>query len=319
MSDQVQVGDRTPDEPGAVPPDEEPGDESATTPADAGDAGPRPVPYRAVVRPPQQSPEGGQTAAAPADTRSFSDLWQEGAIAMGLMPSGFDGDVYLAVHRSGASLATTIDQLLAAAITKVGAAKVAGPLLHQLRRHPQSLARALTPIPQLLEVVALTLASAGVLTAFDLCAAALYRASGGTPSVDGSFKALGYWRNPKRGTAALVRIPASRAWLDGLLTAPELVRVEAARHALIHRHLARRHQIHALAAAPDGPVYEIWGEATVVVPQGPGLPGKELGWVDQLVAEALAFGEREVLACREALRQDGALPAPRSAPTPGGA
>lgn len=41
------------------------------------------------------------------------------------------------------------------------------------------------------------------------------------------------------------------------------------------------------------------------MPQELGGTPKDLGSVDDLVIEAATFGEREVLACREAMRSDG--------------
>ena len=260
--------------------------------------------------------EAGESvdAQAPNEPRSFWDSWMETEARLGLMPDGFSGHVYLALHRSGGSLAVTPEQLLDGAIIKVGAAGVAVPLLHHLRQHPDGLPSALTPIPNLLEVVALTLASGGVLGAFDLCADALYRAAGGTPQADGRLKDLGYWqrRPAERRAQDLKQLPFCHAWPDRLLVSPELARVEDARHALIHRHLVRQQHVSALVAIPDGRgghrLKDRHGESTVTASQGPGLPGKALGRVDELVAEALAFGEREMLACREAMRRDGALP-----------
>ena len=265
--------------------------------------------WRAATASPAQ--RWWRTAEDPANSQGFWDAWVETERRLGLLPPGFDGDVYLALHRSGASLATTPERLLDAAIIKVGAAGVAGPLLHHLRQHPDGLPRALTPIPHLLEVVALTLSAAGVLGALDLCADALYRVSGGRPKANGELHDLGRWRKPERRAQDLKRFPASQQWLERLLDTPEPARIEAARDALIHRHLARRQQVSALVGVPDGlggyRLEDRHGEATVVVPQGPDLPEKVLGRLDDLVAEALAFGEREVLACREALRKDGAI------------
>ncbi|HEX4756004.1 MAG TPA: hypothetical protein VH661_09690 [Candidatus Dormibacteraeota bacterium] len=223
----------------------------------------------------------------------------------------FTAEVGYSLLRGSRGADATPEVLLDWAIVKVGAGQVAVPLLHHLRQHPAALVATLTPIPDVIEVVALTLASAGVSAAFDICADALYRAAGGTPSADGRYKDLGYWRKPERRAKDLKRFPASRQWLENLLASPELTRVEDARHALIHRHVARR-VVKALVATDDGHgshrIEQRFPASTVLVPQAPGGRPKELGRVDDIVAEALAFGEREVLSCRAAMRRDGMVP-----------
>ena len=97
----------------------------------------------------------------------------------------FVGEIGAALLRGSQSTDPTPDVVLDWAIVKVGAAQVAVPLLERLRKQPDTLVTMLTPLPELIEVVALTLVSTSVLGAFDLCADALYRASGGVPEARG--------------------------------------------------------------------------------------------------------------------------------------
>lgn len=61
---------------------------------------------------------------------------------------------------------------------------------------------------------------------------------------------------------------------------------QAARDALIHRHLSRQLQFSALVSYPDGHggnrLEDLQGEPTVVVSRGPDLPEKVLDQVDDL-------------------------------------
>ena len=223
----------------------------------------------------------------------------------------FVGEIGAALLRGSQSTDPSPDVVLDWAIVKVGAAQVGVPLLEHLRKQPGTLATMLTPIPDLIEVVALTLVATSVLGAFDLCADALYRASGGVPEPRGQYKDLSYWRNPDR-RAERLKLPASRQWLDNLLTSPELSRIVDTRHALVHRHIGRK-VTKALLSVDDGQggrkIEERFIPSRVFMSQGPGKAPKDLGSVDDLVSEAAAFGEREVLACRDAMRSDGTVSA----------
>ena len=312
MSHPDDVGGRSAEEPAAGPEEIAADMEGARVPAPAQGDPDAPPPYTVVAHWPGERAARGRNDASPGDGRSSSELWVENAKKIGVIPSddAFAAELYLALVRSRGSLATTIDHVVDAAIARVGAARIAGPLLQQMRRAE---GLALTPFPDLLEPAALTLACAGVLSALDLCADALSRAAGDIPKAKGEFQDLARWAKPEQRAQGLKRFPACLAWADGLFTSTELSRIWKARDALIHRHAARQSRAVGLVAFADNapadvhPV-DLWGPSTVVVSQGPGQPELELGTVDALVAEALAFGEREVLACREALRRDGVLP-----------
>jgi hypothetical protein len=268
--------------------------------------------YSAEVRPPAASGKDGRTP--PENTRrGFWDPWAESEARLGLMPPDFAGRVHLALRRSGGAVDTSPEVLLDWAVIKIGSAQVSLSLLHQLRRHPESVRLALAPTPEILEVAALTLASAGVLAALDLCADAIYRASGGTPRKNGHFKDLGYWKKLSLTQRAdhLRRVISARVWLENLLASPELKRLEAARHALLHRHVGHARSVQALVAKLDGHggfrAEDILGSPTVMLPRAPGVAATRLGSLDDLVTGLLAFGEREVLACRSALHLDAVV------------
>jgi hypothetical protein len=257
--------------------------------------------------------ETGDRSDLPMDVMEIISEWAA-RVAIGGTPlelaGTFVGEVGSALARGSQTTDASPELLLDWAIVKVGAGQVAVSLVHHLRNHPGTLTT-LSPIPDLIEVTALTLASGSVLAALDLCADALYRATGGTPTSDGRYKDLGYWRKDDHRAQAFKRFPASQQWLERILASPELARIEDTRRALVHR-LIGRQVVKGLVAVHDAQghhrIEERFPASKVSMPLEPGSAPKDLGSVDELVIEAAAFGEREVIAGRDAMRSDGLVP-----------
>jgi len=96
-----------------------------------------------------------------------------------------------------------------------------------------------------LEIGAMSLAFEDVMTALDLCANAVYLASGGTPTADGAYKDLGFW-TPRR----LVKLPSNtQEWLLALQVHPDMILLDHCRTELAHR-AVQRHVIRGAGALP---------------------------------------------------------------------
>ena len=97
------------------------------------------------------------------------------------------------------------------------AARMGQRIVEELASGPGGYARIRVVFPEewdVLEVAAMSLGFEDVTTAVDLCANAVYLASGGIPSADGSFKDLGYW-----SAARAASLPdATKKWVLDLIT-----------------------------------------------------------------------------------------------------
>jgi hypothetical protein len=145
-----------------------------------------------------------------------------------------------------------------------------------------------------LEVAAMSLGFEDVTTAIDLCANAVYLATGGTASSDGRFKDLSYWSADR-----VSRLPtATRAWVSGLVSDPDTEVLQKCREALAHRTL-RRH----IAVQVGGVEARSLVEITPLATPG-GDPPRSLGSIGVLIPQLVAFGETQFVLCCEALKAD---------------
>ena len=87
----------------------------------------------------------------------------------------------------------------------------------------------------IMEAQAFIVASSSVMTAIDLCAAAVYRLSGGTPAPGREYD-LGDWR--RHGDRDETP-PALQTWLSDVLRSAEQSLLERARHQAVHRSTPR--------------------------------------------------------------------------------
>jgi hypothetical protein len=149
-----------------------------------------------------------------------------------------------------------------------------------------------------------------VMTAIDLCAHAVYLASGGTPSRGGSFKDLHYWS----ATRAAALQKATRKWVTDLRNDPDTDLLRRCRDALTHRSVRRLIRI-AVGAVAGRSLVEITGRPTLRHPSP-----SSLGSIGDLIPRLVAFGEVQFRMCCEAIKADyGAGPsasAPGSGPIP---
>lgn len=90
----------------------------------------------------------------------------------------------------------------------------------ELGSGPAGVARVRAVFPEewdVLEIGAMSLGFEDVMTALDLCANAVYLVSGRTPSSDGAYKDLGYWKPAK-----LRKLPSNtHDWLVALQAHPD--------------------------------------------------------------------------------------------------
>lgn len=155
-----------------------------------------------------------------------------------------------------------------------------------------------------LEIAAMSLGFGDVMTAIDLCAHAVYLASGGTPSADGSFKDLGHW-SPTRAAA----LPnATRKWVIDLRSDPDTDLLRRCRDALTHRSVRRLIRI-AVGAVEGRSLVEITERPTSGNPSP-----SSLGSIGDLVPHLVAFGEAQFRLCCAAIKADYGAGPPASAP-----
>jgi hypothetical protein len=177
------------------------------------------------------------------------------------------------------------------------AARVGQTIVGELASGTQGYARLQTVLHEewdVLEIAAMSLGFEDVMTAIDLCAYAVYLASGGTPSADGSFKDLGYWS----ATRAAALSAATRKWVTDLLSNPDSDLLRQCRDALTHRSV-RRHIRIAVGSIEGRSLVEITQRPTVLDPSP-----SSLGSIGDLIPRLLAFVERQFRLCCDAIKAD---------------
>jgi hypothetical protein len=145
-----------------------------------------------------------------------------------------------------------------------------------------------------MEVAAMSLSFEDTHTSLDLCANAIYLASGGTPSADGSYKGMTHWKALQAAT-----LPANcRAWVEALASHPDTGLLKECRHALSHRSVRRDLSI-GLGSVEYRTLIQI------SIPPVPGTAeGRPLGSIEKLIPGLVRFGEDQFAACCAALRAD---------------
>ena len=143
-----------------------------------------------------------------------------------------------------------------------------------------------------LEIGAMSLGFEDVMTALDLCANAVYLASGGAPTSDGAYKDLGYWTPGRVGS-----LPTNtHDWLLALLAHPDKQLLKHCRDELAH-HAVPRHDFRGAGGAATPPLTEI------TIPAVGGDPPARVS-IGVLIPRLVAFGEDQFVRCSAALEAD---------------
>ena len=156
-------------------------------------------------------------------------------------------------QRLGEDGGEAIGRLVATGAFHLDAARF-GARLYSMVHSPDDYdtVRRLGETPTTLETAAANLVFRGVVTALDLCAAALYRLNAPSPGVPGGRERdMAWWNSPGR-RASLT--PEQASWVSSIQGSEDWTLLEEARHAYTHRTVPRhvRLQLGSLVG-PQGP------------------------------------------------------------------
>ena len=145
-----------------------------------------------------------------------------------------------------------------------------------------------------LEIGAMSLGFEDVMSALDLCANAIYLASGGQPASDGKYKDLGWWKPGHLAT--LSGTPNTLRWVSELQADSERQILEHCRAMLTHRAVPR-HIFRGAGGAPTPPLTEIR------IPAVGSSPAQRVS-IGVLIPRLVQFGDNQFERCCAALLAD---------------